>query len=268
MGTIEVVDGLIGALPLTGRTIVVTRAEAQAAELVEALGVLGADVMRLPTIRIVRPSEAESLERAVRSASDYEGVVFTSVNGVEFFSRAADDIDLGAARALEGSRVHCIGPATARALEQVGVRVDVCPDVHVAEALLESLSDEGPLEGRRFLILVAEEGRPLVPDGLRALGALVDAVVTYRTVPVKGTDPELLERIGNGVDLITFTSPSTVRNFHGLLGRKHPGHAAVIGPVTAWTARDLGYEVVVEARSFTVTGLVDAIVDHFEGGPA
>ena len=79
MGTIEVVDGLIGVLPLTGRTIVVTRAEAQAAELVEALGVLGADVMRLPTIRIVRPSEAESLVRAVRSASDYEGVVFTSL---------------------------------------------------------------------------------------------------------------------------------------------------------------------------------------------
>ena len=83
--------------------------------------------------------------------------------------------------------------------------------------------------------------------------------------PVEGADPELLERIGSGVDLITFTSPSTVRNFHGLLGRKHPGHAAVIGPVTAWTARDLGYEVVVEARSFTVTGLVDAIADHFEG---
>lgn len=268
MGTIEVVDGLIGALPLTGRTVVVTRAEARAAELVEALEVLGADVLRLPTIRIVPPSQAESLERAVRSASAYDWVVFTSVNGVEFFSRAADDMGLAAARALGGARVCCIGPATAQALEQVGVRVALSPDEHVAEALLESLAGEGPLAGRRFLIPAAEEGRPVVPDGLRAMGAVVDTVVAYRTVLVEGADPELLDRIGAGVDLITFTSSSTVRGFHELLGGKHPGPAAVIGPVTASTARDLGYGVSVEARSFTVKGLVDAIVGHFEGSSA
>ena len=87
-----------------------------------------------------------------------------------------------------------------------------------------------------------------------------------RTVPVEGADPDLLERVGSGVDLITFTSPSTVRSFHELVGGKRPGRAAVIGPVTASTARDLGYPVAVEARPFTVPGLVDAIVDHFEGG--
>ena len=271
MDTIEVVDGLIGVLPLTGRTIVVTRAEAQAAELVEALEARGADVLRLPTIRIVPTSDTESLERAVRSASSYDWVVFMSVNGVEFFSRAADDIDLGAVRALEGPRICCIGPATALALNRVGVSIDLSPDVHVAEALLETLSDEGgPLAGRRFLIPMAAEGRPIVPDGLRAMGATVDIVVAYRTVPVEGADPDLLQRIGSGVDLITFTSPSTVRSFHELVSGKHPGGAgagaAVIGPVTASTAHDLGYPVAVEARPFTVPGLVDAIVDYFDGG--
>jgi len=268
MGTIEVVDGLIRIVPLAGQTIVVTRAEAQADELVETLEELGAEVLRLPTIRTVPPLNTESLKQAVRSASRYDWVVFTSVNGVEFFSHTADEIELGAARALERSRVCCIGPATAQALEGVGVNVDLSPDIHYAEALLESLLSEGSLSGQSFLIPTAAKARPTLPEGLRALGATVDIVVAYRTVPVKGADPVLLERIGSGVDLITFTSPSTVRSFHELLGEKCPGRAAVIGPVTASMARDLGYPVTVEARPFTVPGLVDAIVEYFEGAPA
>ena len=268
MGTIEVVDGLIKTVPLAGRSIVVTRAEAQATELVEALEELGAEVLRLPTIRTVPPLDTESLERAVRLASGYDWVVFTSANGVEFFSRTADEIELGAVRALEGSRVCCIGPATAQVLEGVGVNVDLSPDVHYAEALLESLSSEGPLPGRRFLIPTAAKTQPILPEGLRALGATVDIVVAYQTILVKGADPALLERIRSGVDLITFTSPSTVQGFHALLGGKHPGRAAVIGPVTAVMARDLGYRVTVEACPFTVPGLVDSIVEYFQGGSA
>lgn len=255
-----------GAHPLVGRTLVVTRAASQADGLVTALEALGARVVRLPVIRVEPAVDQGALQRAVRRASGYEWVIFTSANGVDFFSGAAEEVGLDAKSSLASTRLCCVGPTTASAIEALGLTVEVVPETHRAEAIVDALSARTPLRGQRILIPTASETRPVLRAGLRALGAEVDQVTAYRTVSVDEADPTVLEQIEKGTDLVTFTSPSTVRSFHRLVGSEVVTNAAVIGPVTAAAARELGYRVVVEADPFTSSGLVKGISDHFEGG--
>ncbi len=254
----------IGAHSLIDRTLVVTRAASQADGLVAALEALSASVVRLPVVRMEPPEDQAALRRAVQTASGYEWVVFTSANGVDSFRKAAEDLGVDVRVALASTRLGCVGPATASAVEALGLSVDVVPDTYRAEALVDVLSARTELRGQRILIPTAAEARPVLRAGLRALGAEVDDVIAYRTVFVEEADPRVLERLEEGVDLVTFTSPSTVRSFHRLLGSEVVAHAAVIGPVTADAARELGYRVAVEADPFTIPGLVEAIVSYFE----
>lgn len=261
---------------LEGKRIVVTRARAQAQDLVEGLEGLGAKVEAFPLIRIVAPRDEGPLRRAARELSRYDWVAFTSVNGVERFWAVLEGEGEGA-ESFRGVRVGCVGPATAAALESRGVSVDLVPPVAVAESMVEAfaaVAGEGaaPFAGMRFLLPLAEGARPVLGEGLRALGAEVDRVDAYRTV-ADAVDAAALRRLLDDgiVDVMTFTSPSTVHAFVDSVGPE-TGRAvvAVIGPVTRAAARARGIPVDVEAEEHTIPGLIRALIDYFtpEPGPA
>jgi len=249
--------------PLADRTLVVTRPASQAAELAEALEALGARALLFPTIEIRPPSDLGPLEAVARGASDYDWVIFTSANGVLAFHEASKRMGLEISRSVGASRVCCIGPTTARAAEGTGLPVSLIPERYVAEAVVDALDATGQLQGQRILIPVAGGAREVLPRRLRQRGAIVDVVVAYETIPVGEVSVERLARLHDGVDLVMFASPSSVRGFHRLVKGRQVAPAAVIGPITASTARDLGYDVTVEAEDFTVTGLIEAVVCHY-----
>jgi uroporphyrinogen III methyltransferase/synthase len=249
--------------PLAGRSVVVTRARAQASGLAARLRALGADVVEAPAIRI-EPRESVELDRALEHIDRYTLVCLTSPNGAELFAeglmRRGRD-----ARALAGAVVAAIGPGTAAALARFGIGADVIPERAVAEALVEALADV-PVDGRPVLVARAAEARDVLPDALRERGAEVDVVALYETVREPLPDERL--RAVASADYVTFTSSSTVRFLMGALGDGGlPGEARVvsIGPVTSATAREHGLEVHVEAERHDVEGVLEALVADAEG---
>jgi uroporphyrinogen III methyltransferase/synthase len=250
--------------PLYGLRVVVTRSQGQQGPLAGRLRELGAEVLSLPTIRFEPPADPAPLRAAIARLDTYDWVLVTSANTVDFFLDAlwASGRD---ARAFGRARLGCIGPATARRLQERGLRPDVVPEAFVAEGLLDALRAEG-LAGRRVLIPRAEVAREVLPETLSAMGAEVDVVPVYRTVPAE-VDPAVLARIAGGdVDVVTFTSASTVRHFcvgfsdEELARIRGRARAACIGPVTEQAARAAGFEVAVSAATYTIPGLVDALV--------
>ena len=240
--------------PLFGRTIVVTRAREQVSDLRQRLTGLGAAVVELPAIAV------EPLAFTLPDLAAYGWLVFTSVNGVDhFFARGLAPAGLDA-RALAGLRVAAIGPGTAAALRTHGIAVDLLPERFVAESLLDAFPDP-TAPGERVLLARAEQARDVLPEGLAARGFTVDVLGVYRTVAA-APDPEALALVrGGGVDAVTFTSSSTVRNFHDLVGPLDPAPAVVsIGPVTSATAEELGLGVASEADEHTIDGVVAAVV--------
>jgi uroporphyrinogen III methyltransferase / synthase len=253
--------------PLAGRRVVVTRAREQAGGFVERLEALGAEVVALPTIRVADPEDPALLRRAAAEAGTFDWVVFTSANAVErFFAALA-----GAGRALAPGTVRtcAVGPATAAALEARGLRADVVPGEFVGEAVVEALAAAGELRGKRVLLPRATEARAVLPEGLRARGAEVVEVAAYRTVPDGAGAEGLRARLAAGeVDVVTFTAGSTARSFAALLGTDVGGaKVASIGPVTSAVLRELGLPVDIEAKEYTVPGIVAAIVDYYGGDP-
>ena len=253
--------------PLSGKRVVVTRARAQASGFAASLRELGAEVVQLPVIRIAPPEDPAPLREAAQGAGTFDWIVFTSANGVErFFATLAEG---GRdARALGGVCVCAIGPATAEALAKHGIRADLVPDEFVAEAALEALAATGDLAGKRILVPRAAEAREVLPDGLRARGAEVVVVPAYRTVQDGSGADEVRRALGAGeVDWVTFTASSTVRSFVELVGRE-VGRARVasIGPITSATVRELGMGVDVEAKDYTIPGLLQAIRESEEAG--
>lgn len=261
----------VPATPLAGRRILVTRPRDQAAGLISRLRELGAEPMEFPTIRIDPPADYGPLDRAIARLSDYRWVIFTSRNGVRAFFRRVEETGADAGP-LRSARLAAIGPETAAALEQRGFRVDFAPGEFRAEALVEGFGRLG-VAGARILLARAERARDVLPEGLRSLGAEVDVVAVYRTVP-EAADPrpvmEMLE--AKGLHALTFTSSSTVAHFARALPveslRPHLDGVVVacIGPVTAQTAQRLGLRVDVVAREYTAAGLVEALVDAFTTG--
>jgi uroporphyrinogen III methyltransferase/synthase len=262
--------------PLAGMTVVVTRPREQAASLAEPLAALGADVLLAPTIRIVPRAVDDQIVRAVVSdLADYRLVVFTSVNAVQVF--LGYFTELGApVSSLGAATIAAIGPATAAALDLEGVACDVVADDAVQEGLLAAFAEAAvPVAGARVLIPRAREARDVLPDTLRAQGALVDVLPVYDTVAVEALSvrPEQVET----ADFITFTSSSTARRFVALMEASSAGRPLAerlsgvrlssIGPVTSETLRELGLPVAVEATEHTSAGLVAAIAAA-AGAPA
>ena len=256
--------------PLAGRRIVITRAREQAGELVQALAALGAEVVAAPAIRIEALADLEPLRVALANVGRYGWVVFTSQNAVQVVFEQLPGWGHGSSHFAQ-ARVAAIGPATGDALAVHGVRVDVLPDGYVAEALVAAIASQGDLHGARVLIPQAEVARDTLAEGLRKLGAVVDVIPVYRTVPALGDGAALAREILAGrIDAVTFTSSSTVHSFVQSVGTEAATsgqyRAAVIGPITAATARGYGLPVAIEAVEHTAAGLVDALARHF--GPA
>jgi uroporphyrinogen III methyltransferase/synthase len=248
--------------PLFGKRVVVTRATQQAPVLSEKLRELGAEVIEMPATQIARLDLAP-LRTAMDHIADFDWLIFTSQNAVAIFweqllGRGKD------ARALAGLRIAAVGPATAGALLEHGITVDVIPQRFIAEGLLEIMRGRDDVAGSKVLYVTAEGARDVLPAGLREIGADLTVIEAYRSIP-DGAGVEILARAietGN-VDLATFTSASAVRGYIDAVGEdlalKVP--AASIGPQTSEALREAGIEVKAEARDSTIDGLVSVVLN-------
>jgi len=245
---------------------VVTRARAHAGELVRALEELGAEVVAAPAIRIEPLADLEPLRAALTDPGRYDWIVFTSQSSVQVVCER-----LGAAYLpphMGRAAVAAIGPATATALLHHGITPDLVPAEFVAEAVVAAMAARGELRGKRVLVPSARAARDALPVGLRSHGATVDVIPVYDTVRETGDGRGLATDIlARRIDAVTFTSSSTVRGFVEMVGREAATSgrfaAAVIGPVTAATAGELGLTVAVEADPYTVPALVRALARYF-----
>ena len=254
--------------PLLGKRIVVTRAREQASDLVRQLSDLGAECLEYPTIKIVPAKDLTPLDRAIGDLDAYDWIVFTSVNGVQFFFDRLFESDLDV-RALNHLGTAAIGPATADRLMKFGLKSDIIPETFRAESVVEAFKKEN-LKGQRILLPRAAEARPVLPVELRKMGAEVNEVTVYHTEQATENADLLVRRLEDkSIDLITFTSSSTVKNFRGLLPSDRFEQLingisiASIGPITADTASELGFNVDIIADPYTIPGLCEAILKYY-----
>ncbi len=259
--------------PLFGRTVVVTRSREAAPQFATALRRLGAEVVEFPTIETAPPSSYAALDLAIARLSSpardsFDWIIFTSATGVESFikrlkSRGRDIRELGRAS------IAAIGPATAARLADYAIRAAAVPDEYRAEQIIPAIGIKR-IRGKRFLIARAEVAREALPEILRDKGAKEVVVApAYRTVKPKGAQIERMRGLiaSGSIDLVTFTSSSTVANFCDLIGA--PASllkAAAIGPITAATASERGFEVVVMPGKYTIAALTEAIAEYFAAG--
>lgn len=254
--------------PLYGRTIVVTRAREQASDLVTQLTDLGAECIECPTIEIRRPRDLSQLDRAIEHLNEYHWIIFTSINGVGFFFDRLFENGLDV-RALHSLKTASIGPATAAKLLEYGIRSDIVPESYRAESVVAAFKDED-IRGNRILLPRAAQARPVLPVELTEMGARVDEIAVYDTVQAGDNAAGLIRALAQKrIDLVTFTSSSTVKNFKALLPADAAGllqgvKMASIGPITSDTAREQGFDVHVTAETYTIAGLCRAIVKYFQ----
>lgn len=261
----------VPSAPLSGKRVLITRAAHQVAPFEQLLQQQGALAVALPVIEIIAPESWQPLDHALTQLSQYRYVILTSVNAVHaVFQRMKH---LGVVDQLTGEvetavQWVCVGPKTAQALQSLGRGTDLQPQQYRAEAVIDLLCQQG-VEGAKVLYPRAQLARELIPSQLTAAGAQVDDPIAYRTVPtVDGSETlrELLHQ--RRVDVVTFTSSSSVENFVALLG----DHAASltksiviasIGPLTTATAYRLGLHVDVEPQDYTLDGMVAALLDFY-----
>jgi len=267
----------------------VGRARHQAGALSRELRTRGAEVLEIPFIEIRKPRSFQRLDTALRNLRNYDWLILTSVNGVEAMWERMAKLRL-ASGSLDRLRLAAIGPATKKAIEQRGVKVDVVPEEYVAESVVRSLRRR--VKGKRVLLVRAKVARDVIPRELRQAGAHVEVVEAYETVLPQSSRTRLRSVLCNPLrrpQVVTFTSSSTVRNFVALLGGSRsavqilrtseaggPIHTnprrrvdrarldgmrlASIGPVTSLTLREFGLRADIEAREYTIPGLVAEIV--------
>jgi uroporphyrinogen III methyltransferase/synthase len=251
--------------PLFGQRVVVTRTRDQASQLSHQLSERGAEVLEIPTIRIEAPDDRKTLAEAMAGLGEYDWVIFTSPNGVtqffDYFFKSFEDVrDLGALR------FAAVGPATAAKLKELHLKVDLMPEQYLTDKIAAAFKGYQDIENVRILLLRAQVANPELIRALEEQGAIVDDVSVYKTVPEtedrNGAAARLLEE---GADWVTFTSSSTVQNFHArfdlpaLLKRFPQLKTASIGPETSKALRALGLEPGLEARAHSIDGLVQAL---------
>ncbi len=261
--------------PLTGRTIVITRARAQSEEFAAELERLGARVVSCPTIEIVEPESYALLDEAIENLYGYDWLIFTSVNGVDYFLRRLETRGHEVSE-LDELRVCAIGEATAYRLREARIHVDVVPEQFKAEGAFSAIEAyvggrEG-LDRLNFLIPRAAIARDYLPKALEETGARVDVVPAYRTVRPQTSERGRVEALlaGGAVDCITFTSSSTLINFAQLfdtmdLSQLLEGVAvACIGDITAATASEYNLRTNILPNEYTIPALTRAIVDYYK----
>ncbi|MDR3749776.1 MAG: uroporphyrinogen-III synthase [Acidobacteriota bacterium] len=259
--------------PLSGCRVLVSRAKKQAGALSSALRALGCQVVEIPFIEIRRPRSYGPLDSALGELATYDWLILTSVNGIEALFERLTERKINR-NALSRLKIAAIGPATKAAIEQHGLKVSVTPKEYVAESVVAALQRR--VKGKRVLLVRAKVARDVIPRELRRAGAHVDVVEAYETVAPKASEKRLRSALASKTrkpHAITFTSSSTVRNFVGLLSLRgaraalkksmqHQGtHTASIGPVTSATLREFGLPVDIEAKQYTIPGLVAAILE-------
>jgi uroporphyrinogen III methyltransferase / synthase len=251
--------------PLFGQRIVVTRSRDQAGQLSRQLTELGADILEVPTIKFEPPTQREPLIDALLELNSYDWLIFTSPNGVttffDYFFRQFHDM-----RDIGGCRIAAVGPATAKKLKELHLQVDLMPDEALGSSIAEAFAEYESVENLKICLVRAEVANRELPDALEALGAIVDDIPCYRTVPETedptGPSQKLLE---TGADWISFTSGSTVEHFHArfdlpALLKKFPQiKLASIGPETSKAILALNLKPDLEAKAHTIDGLVSAL---------
>ncbi len=270
------------AKPLSGKTVVVTRARAQASELKKMLEEKGANVLEFPTIRILPPENWKPLDNAlwslvhphpsplpkgegrVRGVS-FNWILFTSVNGVESVFQRIEHRRRDV-RIFSGVKIAAIGDATAELLREKGIKADLIPKVFTSEALFQALKSKNEIKGRHFLLPRTDIAPDYLRRKLEASGAKVTEVIAYRTVPVAENKKKLNHLFGqNQIDSVLFTSSSTVNNFFGAFSGKEKAQIKTrfvsIGPVTSRTLKSCGVTPYREAREHTIPGLVEALIN-------
>lgn len=263
--------------PLSGIRVLVGRARHQAGALSAELRNLGADVIEIPFIEIRKPKSFQPLDAALQSLKAYDWLILTSANGVQAMWDRLRKLrvpmqairgghDFSRAAGARHLHIAAIGPATRKAIEQRGAKVDVVPKEYIAESVVRSLKSK--VKGRRVLLVRAKVARDVIPRELRKAGARVDVVEAYETIVPKPSRIRLRAALKNPKKrphVVTFTSSSTVKNFVELLGARQKStlagiRMASIGPVTSSTLRELGLNVDIAAKEFTIPGLVEAVV--------
>lgn len=259
--------------PLFGRRIVVTRSHEQARDLCERLEALGAHAIEAPTFRLGPPDDPEAVERAAASADSYDWIVFQSANAVGRFMgtllRGPRDV-----RVLGRVSLCAIGPSTADRLGSFGLKADiVLPEFGAADGIGEAIDAKRATAGQRVLLVRPDHLRDVLAADLMRRGASVTDLVAYRTIP-ESPDSEAAQRLyrmllDGAIDAVTFTSATGVRRFAELFGREQAAdllHATLvvsIGPVTAAAAAEFGIGTSIMPETYTVDGLIDAVVRHF-----
>jgi len=255
---------------LEGRTIIVTRAASQAADLTGILESYGAKVIVCPTIEIREPDNYDRLDEALEHLYGYDWLIFTSTNGVEFFLKRLTDRGQQIAD-LDDIKVCAIGQKTADKLHDAHVHVDLVPSQSTAEGVFAALSEfVDHLPGLNILLPRAATGREVLPEALQKAGARVDVVTTYQTVLPDNIDRgKLAAMLAGSADCIAFTSPSTIKNLARLfdthdLGKTLPGMiVACIGSVTSEAAAEYGLRVDIQPEQFTTKDLAQAIANYY-----
>lgn len=260
---------------LTGRRILVTRAEHQAGRLSRELASHGAEPVEIPAIRILPPADFEALDQALRHLSNYDWLLVTSANTVNALLARIEELGMASPGSQTWNtmfgpmpKIAAIGPATAKAVRRMGWKVDLMPEKYVAESLLQTLGDK--LQGQRVLLTRSARARDVIPETLGQQGITVDVIDAYRTEIPHESVSQVRELFGGAarkaaIDAATFTSSSTVENFLELLreaGQPAPPEglpAISIGPVTSKTLRAAGWEPAAEAAAHTIEGLVEAV---------
>jgi uroporphyrinogen-III synthase len=263
--------------PLTGTRILVGRARHQAGSLSKSLRTLGASVLEIPFIEIRKPQSFAPMDDALKNLKSYDWLILTSANGVEAMWARLRKLRITRAK-LKHLQIAAIGPATKKAIVKHGLKVKMVPEEYVAESVVKGLRDK--VKGKRVLLVRAKVARDVIPDSLREAGAQIDVVEAYETVVPERSRTRLRATFKNKdrrPHVVTFTSSSTVKNFADLLFSKgetpQNGKAnksqpaflknvqfASIGPVTSGTLREFDMPVAIEAREFTMGGLIRAIV--------
>ncbi len=255
---------------LQGKTIIVTRAAEQAAEFIALLEDSCARVVHIPSIKFVPPDSWDECDGAIASLADYDWLVLTSTNGVSFFTRRL--LEKGKQLSdLKNLSIAAVGPGTEAALQQLGLEVDVVPETFRGEGLVAAFQKTG-LKEHRVLLLKPQKSRAVLHDGLADLGARVTAVSVYKTLPVSAaeTQSDLRKLNGDTIDVLTFTSPSTVRSFMNLCGEEKVHgwvdrgcKVAAIGGVTEAALAGYDLPVSIQPERSTIPDLVKEIGEYF-----
>ena len=256
--------------PLFGKRIVVTRAREQASGFLARLSDLGAACIEFPTIQVVPPRSWDALDRALMRLERYQWLLFTSVNGVKYFFNRLENLGLDI-RELKDMKVGAIGPKTAEAVYKKGISPDLVPDEYRAEAVIDAFR-KWDVKGEKIILPRAAKAREVLPTELVKMGASVDEIPAYETVRPdhdKGRVKGMLEK--GEIDMVTFTSSSTVTNFVEMFREERQNlkawmvkvGVACIGPITAQTAEEQGLSVSLVPQEYTIEALTNAIVDYF-----